>query len=156
MTLSDDREYLSPEGLKELEAKLKSLKTSRRVEIAERLEFAKSLGDLSENAEYSEAKEEQMVNEAEISKFEDIISRASIILHSDSSEVRLGSTVRCSKAKGSEDSFMIVGREESDPAHGKISYESPLGKAFLGRHKNEKVSASTPRGPVEYLIIEII
>ncbi|MSR76009.1 MAG: transcription elongation factor GreA [Candidatus Ryanbacteria bacterium] len=155
MTLSDDREYLSPEGLEDLEKRLKNLKTTRRVQIAERLEFAKSLGDLSENAEYSEAKEEQMVNEAEVAKLEDILSRASVISNTDSSEIRLGSNVKCRKIGNGDEQFMIVGREEANPLKGKVSNESPLGKAFLGKRKNEKVLVSTPRGQIEYSIIEI-
>lgn len=157
MQTMDDTEYLSKEGYEELQKRLNDLKSTRRIEIAQRLEYAKSLGDLSENAEYAEAKDEQMQNESEILKLEDLLARATLISHTTSSEVRVGSTVSCMKKNNgkTEEKFMIVGREEADPLKGKISHESPLGRAFLGRKKNDKVLVSTPRGEVEYHILDI-
>jgi len=151
----DDKEYLSPEGLKELQDKLNDLKTKKRLEIAERLEYAKELGDLSENAEYAEAKDQQMANETEIANLEGILSRAVVIGKTSSNEVRIGSVVACKKKGNDEQTFTIVGREEADPLKGKISNESPLGRAFLGRKKNDKILVSTPKGDVEYLITQI-
>lgn len=153
----DDKEYLSPEGFKELQERLNDLKTNKRIEIAHRLEYAKSLGDLSENAEYAEAKDQQMQNESEIMKLEDLLARATVISHVTSSEVRVGSTVSCMKKNNgkTEERFMIVGREEADPLKGRISNESPLGRAFLGHKKNDKILVSTPKGEVEYHIIDI-
>ena len=154
---SDDKEYLSPEGFKELQERLNDLKTNKRIEIAHRLEYAKSLGDLSENAEYADAKEQQMQNETEIINLEDLLARATVISHVTSTEVRVGSVVSCFKKNNgkTEEQFTIVGREEADPLKGKISNESPLGRAFLGHKKNEKILVSTPRGEVEYHIINI-
>ncbi|MEK7643320.1 MAG: transcription elongation factor GreA [Patescibacteria group bacterium] len=153
--MTDDTEYLSKEGYIELQKKLEDLKTKKRVEIAQRLEYAKSLGDLSENAEYSEAKDAQMSNEAEVAKLEDLLSRAEVISTIVTGEVRIGSTVSVQKEKNGEERFTIVGREEADPLKGRISLESPLGKAFLGKKKNDSVLVSTPRGQVQYLILEI-
>jgi transcription elongation factor GreA len=152
--IQDDKEYLSPEGHKDLTLKLEMLKTKKRLEIAGRLEYAKELGDLSENAEYSEAKEEQMTNEAEISKLEDILSRATVIEGGASESVRIGSVVSCTKGR-EKTKFTIVGREEADPNNGKISNESPIGKAFIGRKKNDKFLVTTPRGSMEYVIVDI-
>jgi len=157
MNSYNDEEYLSPEGYQELKKRLEMLRTKQRFEIAEHLEYAKSLGDLSENAEYAEAKEEQMVNEAEISKLEDLLSRAIVVEPGASSEVRVGSTVFYVKSTNgkTKEQFMIVGREESDPIKRKISNESPLGRAFLGKKKNETIVVSTPKGTAEYLITDI-
>ena len=153
---SDDQEYLSPEGYRKLQEKLSELKTQRQVEIAKHLEYAKELGDLSENAEYAEAKEEQMVNETEIAKLESILSRAKVVVHEISETIRVGSVIVCKRSGISEEQFTIVGREEADPLKGNISHESPLGKAFLGHRKSEKILVLTPRGEIEYHIIDII
>lgn len=149
--------YLSQEGYDDLSRKLEHLCTIRRLEIAERLEYAKSLGDLSENAEYSEAKDEQMANEAEIAKLEDLLARAKIVVPGGTSEVRIGATVFCRRSTNgvTNEQFMIVGSAEADPIKGKISNESPLGRAFLGKKKNDIVTVSTPKGPAEYLIVDI-
>ncbi len=152
---NENREYLSKERFEELQQKLKDLKTKKRVEIAEHLEYAKGLGDLSENVEYQEAKEAQMVNESDIIKLEDLLSRAELISNVDTTEVRIGSTVHVKKSGVIEEHFTIVGREETNPSKGKISYESPLGKSILGRKKSEKILVSTPRGEIEYRIIDI-
>lgn len=157
--MKDDvvEDYLSREGYEELKKRLETLRRERRIEIAERLEYAKGLGDLSENAEYVEAKEEQMSNEADIAKLESLLARAKIVTGGATAEVRIGSVVYCTRsANGSQDEqFMIVGREEADPIKGKISNESPLGRAFLGKKKNEKIVVSTPKGSVEYIITNI-
>lgn len=152
--ISQDKVYLSKEGLTELEERLKELKTKRRIEIAQHLEFAKSLGDLSENAEYSEAKEEQMANESEIMQLEDLLARAEVVSHIATPEVRIGSTVLFEQ-HGKRQQFVIVSKEEADPMKGKISHESPMGRAFLGHKKNEKVLVSTPRGEQEFRIIDV-
>jgi transcription elongation factor GreA len=152
--IGGDKAYLSREGFTELKEKLHTLKASRRLEIAQHLEFAKSLGDLSENAEYAEAKEEQMINESEILKLEDLLARAEIISHVATPEVRIGSTVFFEN-QGKRQQFTIVGKEEADPSKGKISHESPLGRAFLGRKKNEKIFVSTPKGQQEYRITDV-
>lgn len=156
MNNDDNPEYLSKERFSELQKKLQELKTTRRVEIAQRLEYAKSLGDLSENAEYSEAKEEQMINEAEVIKLEDLLSRAQLISNAVSNFVQVGSTVFVERAGTQQQQFTIVGREEANPLKGKISHESPLGRSFLGKKKNEKFGVVTPKGEIEYQIIDIV
>ena len=151
---TDDQEYLSKEGYADVQKKLETLKTKKRMEIAERLEYAKSLGDLSENAEYAEAKEEQMENEAEIAKLDDLLARAVVVEEGVSETIRVGSTVSC-KNNGTVVKFAIVGREEANPGQGKISHESPIGHAFIGKKKNDKVLVNTPKGEVTYTILEI-
>ncbi len=148
-------EYFSEEGLEKLKQEHEDLKTVKRHEIAARLEHAKSLGDLSENAEYQEAKEEQSLLESRIVELEEILRNA-VIIKKDvrSNLVQVGSTVRV-KSEHGEETFTIVGSEEADPKEGKISNESPLGKAFLGRKAGETVEVKTPGGGVHYLINSI-
>ena len=151
-----DIEYISKEGFEKLQSELERLKTTQRLGIAERLEYAKSLGDLSENAEFDAAKEDQMLNEMRIRELEDVLSRASIIAKRESPvAVSIGSTITVGIA-GSEECYTIVGSsEEIDPMNGRISYESPLGRAFLGRKKGEVVIVPTLKGSVEYVIINV-
>lgn len=138
-----------------MKEQLHELKTTRRKEIAGRLEHAKSLGDLSENAEYQEAKEEQSLIESEIAKLEEMIRDVVIIPKNHSRDVvQVGSTVRV-KSDHSEEIYTIVGSEEADPLNGKISNESPLGKAFLGHKPGDKVEAKTPGGILVCTIEEI-
>jgi len=152
----EDAEYLSQEGFLRLKKELVNLKDGHRKEIAARLEYAKSLGDLSENAEYQEAKDEQLVIETRISELENILSRAVLISHTVSSLVDLGSTVKARKEGGREEIFSIVGSEEAEPSAKKISNESPLGHAFLGKKKGDTVTVYTPRGEIRYHILDII
>lgn len=147
--------YLSKSGLEKLKKELRELKVQKRQEIAARLEHAKSLGDLSENAEYQEAKEEQSLVEAQIAELEENLRNAVIIGEDLGTDlVRIGSTVRVKSNRG-EESYMIVGSEEADPLRGKISNESPLGKAFLGKKVGERIEVKTPGGLIEYEILEI-
>jgi len=148
-------EYFSEEGLAKLKEELQELKTKKRKEIAGRLEHAKSLGDLSENAEYQEAKEEQSLIESEIAKLEEMIRDAVLIKKDHSTDkVEVGSTVSVKSDRG-EESYTIVGSEEANPKEGKISNESPLGRSFLGRKKGDSVEVKTPGGSVSYQIVEI-
>ena len=147
-------EYLSAEGLEKVKKELHELKTKKRQEIAARLEHAKSLGDLSENAEYQETKEEQSLVESKIIELEDIIREAVLIKGHRTDQVAVGSTVRVSSERG-EETYMIVGSEEASPAEEKISNESPMGKAFLDHKVGETVQVRTPRGVIEYRIVEI-
>jgi len=149
-------EYVSAEGRAMLEKKLEELKSQKRLVIAERLEYAKSLGDLSENSEYQEAKEVQMVNEAEIAELEDFLSIAVTIKKpSGVSEISIGSAVIVSSSSLGRERYTIVGTQEANPASGRISNESPLARALLGRKRGEKVSVITPKGEIEYFIIDI-
>jgi len=126
-----------------------------RQEIAKSLEEAKGQGDLSENAEYAEAKENQGFNEGRIMELEQMIKEAVVIskTHKDD-KVNVGAVVKA-KSGGEAFVFNIVGSEEADPASGKISNESPLGKAFLGHKKGDEVEVETPRGKVKYKIVGI-
>ena len=148
-------EYVSEEGLEKLKQDLHRLKTEKRKEIAKKLEQAKALGDLSENAEYQEAKEEQSFIESQIAELEDTIRNAVLIQKKGETDtVQVGSTIRVRSRYG-EESYTIVGSEEANPAKGKISNESPLGKMFLGKRAGGKIMAKTPAGETEYEILEI-
>jgi transcription elongation factor GreA len=147
-------EYISQEGFEKLKKELQELKTAKRKEIARRLEHAKSLGDLSENAEYQEAKEEQSLIEAQILELEETIRNAVIISSRTSGVAGVGSLVRVSSSHG-EETFRIVGSEEANPMEGRISNESPLGKAFLGQKQGNRVEVATPGGSVVYKILSV-
>ncbi|MBI2097146.1 MAG: transcription elongation factor GreA [Candidatus Sungbacteria bacterium] len=149
-------QYLSPEGLEKLKNELNELKTTTRKDIAERIESAKALGDLSENAEYQEAKDAQSQNEARIAELEDILREAVLISENHRTDiVDIGSTVMVEAGDAAKVSYTIVGSEEADPLGGKISNESPLGKAFLGKKIGEQVSVRTPGGVQDYTIRSI-
>ena len=144
--------YLSKEGLEQIKKELEELKLKRQ-EIAQRLEESKALGDLSENAEYLQAKESQAFNEGKILELEEIFKNAIVISKSEkNSNLQVGGTVEVSSQNGKQ-VFIIVGSEEARPAEGKISNESPLGKAFLGHKVGDTVEVETPRGKVNYKII---
>lgn len=147
-------EYLTPEKKIALEEELNHLKTVRRKEIADALEYAKSLGDLSENAEYHQAREDQANCEDRITHVEQILKNAVIMTeHKAGGYVEVGTKVTVTK-KGEKETreFLIVGSEEADLANGKISNESPLGKALLGRVKGDTVTFTTPKGEMNYVI----
>ncbi len=150
-----DQQYLSPERLEELKAELNELKTTKRIEVADRLKRAKELGDLSENSEYFEAREEQAQVESRIFEVEDIIKNASVISKTTSrTKVEVGSIIEVTK-DGEKMKFNIVGSNETNPETGKISNESPLGKAFLGHEPGESVKVKTPKGEATYKIVKI-
>lgn len=149
-------EYISPEGLEKLKRELEQMKTVARREIAARLESAKALGDLSENAEYQEAKEAQSLNEARILELEEMLRDVVVIQKpSHTSTVQIGSTIEVESDHGQE-TFTIVGSEEADPILGKISNESPMGRSFLGRSAGEAVAIKTPRGTDTYKVRKIM
>ncbi len=151
-------EYLTLEKKQLLEDELKMLKTVRRKEIADALEYAKSLGDLSENAEYHQAREDQANCEDRITHIEQILKNAVIMDDTQKAGVvSVGSTVTVQK-KGSkeEKTFALVGSEEADSISGKISNESPLGQALLGKKKGDKVIVHAPKGDVEYTIVATV
>ncbi|OHA09948.1 MAG: transcription elongation factor GreA [Candidatus Sungbacteria bacterium RIFCSPLOWO2_01_FULL_60_25] len=149
-------EYISAEGLEKLKRELEELKTTERRAIAERLEAAKALGDLSENAEYQEAKEAQSLNEGKIQELEEILREAVVIQKpTGTSAVQIGSTIRVHSRHGDE-TFTIVGSEEADPVGGKISNESPMGQAFLGKAVGDKVEIKTPGGTETYTVGKIM
>lgn len=151
-----DSEYFSKDGLKKLKTELENLKTKKRKEIADRLEYAKSLGDLSENSEYQEAKESQLLNEAKISELEDMLRRAVVVEHAPSlGEADIGSKVTLEDEKGAVVVFTIVGANEAAPSENKISHESPIGKALLGHKKYDNITVLTPKGTIEYKIQDV-
>lgn len=147
--------YVTKEGLEKLKEELSTLKTAKRREIAERIQQAKELGDLSENAEYVEAKNEQAFTEGRILEIEEIVRNALIIPnHNVGDVVKIGSSVTSSVGDTTA-TYVIVGSNESDPAAGRVSNESPIGSAFLGKRAGEKVEVQTPRGVAVYTILGI-
>ncbi len=147
-------QYLSEEKYHELEAELAHLKVVERKKNAEDLEYAKSLGDLSENAEYHEARERQADVEDRIAQIEYSLKNSQIVKSHHSGQVEVGTTVTVDK-NGQAETYQIVGAEEADMAAGKISYESPLGSALLGYKKGEEVAVVTPKGKTKYKIVDI-
>lgn len=146
---------LTKDGLKKLRDELEERRTVVRQRIALLIKEAKEQGDLSENAEYSEAKHEQGENESRIAELEASLKEAVVARHnSRASGVQIGSTVKA-LLRGREMSFTIVGSNEVDPSAGKISHESPLGKAFLNKEKGARVSIDTPAGSMEYEILGV-
>ncbi len=152
----EEKTFITKENKEELEAELKMRREVKRQEIKDQLEFAKSLGDLSENAEYHQAREDQGRNEDRISEIEHILQVAEVVSKGKHTQVDIGAHVVLEK-KGSKDKqeFMIVGAEEADIAEGKISYLSPIGAAIFGKNAGESVTAHTPKGDVVYTIVKI-
>lgn len=146
---------LTADGLKKLNEELKVLKEERRKEVIERIQEAISHGDLSENADYAQAKEEQAFIEGRIQEIEEMLKHHEIIEHhAKSTFVAVGSTVKL-MIKGKEIAYTIVGANEANPAAGKISNESLVGKALLGTKVGQKVQVETPAGQSEYEIVSI-
>lgn len=141
---------ITKEGRKELEKELEELK-SRRGEIAEKIAAARDYGDLSENAEYDAAREEQGLVETRIAEIEDILMNAEELKAGRRTAVSLGSTVTL-KNGGKDVVYTIVGPVEADPLEGKISDESPIGQALLGKKVGDTVSITTPKGTTEYTV----
>lgn len=154
--MNKDHQYITPEKKEELEAELSELKGTKRKTILEALEFAKSLGDLSENAEYHQAREEQGKLEERISTIEEILKSSIVVTKHHSTKVEVGSTITVQKGGSSEKQvYTIVGSEEADMATGKISNHSPLGQALHGKKKGDTASFETPKGAIQYKIIDI-
>ncbi|MDP2649093.1 MAG: transcription elongation factor GreA [Patescibacteria group bacterium] len=154
--MNDDTNYLSKEKFDELTAELEHLKTVRRREIAEQLEYARSLGDLSENAEYEEARNLQAATEDRIRNIETELARARIIEHSKGNTVSLGSTVTIQKQGEKEDlTYEIVGSAEANMQEHKISHLSPLGSALMDKKKGETFTFETPKGAQKYKVVSI-
>ena len=150
--------YLTKEAYKELEDKLTHLKSVGRVEVTKKISFARSFGDISENSEYDAAREEEAVLEQEINQIEETLRNAQIISKSatDTSKVGVGANVELYDMDFDEKiTLKIMGSIESDPTSGKISNESPLGRALIGKGKNEEVDVTTPAGVQRYKILSI-
>jgi transcription elongation factor GreA len=150
---------VTSEGLKQLEKELETLKTVKRREIAQRIKQAIEFGDISENSEYEDAKNEQAFIEGRIATLEKMLRNAKVIEESNLSTdtVSLGSTVMLKDLEfGDELKYTIVGSVEADPDANKISNESPVGKAILGRKKGDIVDVEVPVGVIQYEILEIL
>lgn len=149
---------LTPEGIAKYEETLEFLKTTRRMEIAEQIKIARSFGDLSENAEYDAAKNEQAKNEYDILHLENLLRNAVIIDEDalDTETVNVGTVVMMHSIETNIDmEYQIVGSAEADPMHGRISNESPVGSAILGHRVGEEVDVNTPGGTMRMRILEI-
>lgn len=148
---------LTPEGLASLRAELEHMSTVRRREVAARIKDAREFGDISENAEYDDAKNEQAMLEARIAVLEEKLRSATVIDASelDNEVVRVGTTVHVVDGDGAEHRYTIVGSAEAKPAQMKLSNESPVGKALLGRRAGDTVAVSTPRGERQLKIAKI-
>ncbi len=152
----DQNEYLTQEKYDELNAELDHLRKVKRKEVAEDLEYAKALGDLSENAEYHEARDLQASIEDRILKLENMLKTAVIMSFHHSDAVGIGSTVVIQKeGDKTTHKFEIVGSEEADITQGKLSIHSPLGEAMMKKKKNEIFSFLSPKGKMNYKIIDI-
>lgn len=149
---------ITAEGLRKLEAELEELKTIHRKEVNDRIRQAKEFGDISENAEYEDAKQEQAFIEGRIMKLEAMIRNAKLIDEASASadEVHLGSIVKLKNlTAGTENEYTIVGSAEADPLHAKISNESPIGQALIGAKPGTNVTAATPSGDVNLRVVSI-
>ena len=157
--MADKKVMLTEDGYNKLVEKVNYLKSVRRIEIAERLKAAIALGDLSENSEYDDAKNEQAFLEGEIQELEAKIRNSDIIKAGSGDVVQMGSKVVVLDVEFAEDgpqTFMIVGSTEADPDEGKISNESPLGQALLGQEVGAVVDVHAPAGIIKYEIKEIL
>ena len=149
---------VTEEGLRKLEAELDELKTVHRKAVNDRIRQAKEFGDISENAEYEDAKQEQAFIEGRIMKLEAMIRNAKIIHEGEggADEVHLGSTVKLKNlSTGSENEYTIVGSAESDPPNAKISNESPIGKAVVGAKPGQTIVAIAPSGEIQLKVLSI-
>lgn len=149
--------YLTPEGLAKLEAELEHLRTVARHEVAQRIQQSKELGGTVDNADYEEAKNEQAFIEGRILTLENTINNAVLIPdeREPSDRVEVGSVVSVKDPQGHAREFIIVGSTEADPAQGKISNESPVGKALLGKRAGSHAEVATPSGNVRFTIVKI-
>ncbi|MDO5716941.1 MAG: transcription elongation factor GreA [Tissierellia bacterium] len=156
--MAEKEVFLTKEGLLKLQEELETLKTVTRREVAERIKIALGYGDLSENAEYDQAKNEQAQVEERIAKLESILGDAKIVDDEDitTEKVNVGTVVTIIE-EGTEDkeTYTIVGSAESDPLAGKISNESPLGSALLGKRRKDKIEVHAPDGVIRYTIVSI-
>lgn len=149
--------YLTKEGLDELKKEYENLTKAKRPDILGRVSQARSMGDLSENAEYVAAREELSFIDGRIDELEELVKQAVLIqeIHSKGNHtVKLGSTVTVN-VKGKKENFTVVGEWEADPKDRKISHESPLGKALLGKKVGEKIEVEAPAGKVVYTIVSV-
>ncbi|MCU0678210.1 MAG: transcription elongation factor GreA [Candidatus Pacebacteria bacterium] len=155
--MTDQQSFLTAEKFAELKQELDHLKTVRRKEVAESLEYARSLGDLSENAEYQEARDMQAAIEERIAHLEKVIKEAKIVAHDKKGDiVVMGSTVTIVKDKEKDGrTYTIVGSEEANIHEHKLSYLSPLGEALMGKAKGDEFIFETPGGKQKYKVLKV-
>jgi len=147
--------FITQEGFKKIQEELEQRKNEIRQRIAASIKEAKEQGDLSENAEYSEAKSQQSENEARIAELEYMLKESEVVSYNKSSEtIQMGSKIKV-KFNGNEIDFQIVGSNEASPSEGKISNESPMGKGFMGKKKGDEIEISVPSGKMKYKILEV-
>ena len=148
--------YLTKEGLEELQGEYDELKNQKRPEVVKRVSDAREMGDLAENAEYAAAREELSFIDGRIEELEEILKQVAVIKDqgASSSQVKLGSQVTV-KHNGNKIVYSVVGEWEADPTEKKISHESPLGKALMGKKVGEAVNVEAPAGKITYTIVEI-
>lgn len=147
--------YLTSEGFLKLEEELEELKKVKRPEIINAIKEARALGDLSENAEYSSARDNQAKLEARIKEIEYTLEHATIIENSNDGKVRVGSVVTIMYDEDDEEQYTIVGTNEADPFENKISNESPIAQAVLGKIKGDKVTVESPNGSFDIKIVNV-
>ncbi len=147
--------YLTPEGAEKLRAELKELTGPRREELSQRLRSAIQMGDLSENADYHKAKEDQAFLEGRIQEIEAVLRTAVIVEKTASDVVMIGSTVTVQEESFDPETYYMVGAKEADPRSGKISNESPIGKALMDHKVGDVVEAETPGGKIRFKILKV-
>jgi len=155
MTMKSNQYLLTSIGLEELKKELKDRETIKRVELQDIKEDAASKGDLSENDAYTMAIEDFQNNETRILEIKDIIKNSKVVKADDDSKTELGDRVWIKNKAGKVFVYILVGKDEGNPLENKISYESPLGQALLGKEKGSKVVIETPKGKAEYTITKV-
>ena len=157
MGIMTEVSYLTAEGLEKLQNELKHLKSTVRTELSNRLRAAIQMGDLSENADYIQAKEEQAFIEGRILELENLLSNVKLIEEKDRKDgkVDIGSTVTVQEDDFPEETYYLVGPKEADPPNGKISYESPIGKSLLNHKIGDVVDIQTPGGKLKLKIVKV-
>jgi transcription elongation factor GreA len=155
--MTSEVHYLTREGAEKLKAELEELKGPARLELSKRLRAAIQQGDLSENADYSKAKEDQSFLEGRILELESILNNATLIddLEISTDHVGVGNRVTIQEEDFPEETYFVVGPKEADPANGRISHESPIGKALIGHKIGDTVAVSTPGGDLYFRILKI-
>jgi transcription elongation factor GreA len=150
-----DEYFLTEEGAEKMRLELEDMVVNQRRELSERLRFAIQQGDLSENADYHKAKEDQAFLEGKIKEYEEILAGVVIIKKSKSGKINVGSTVVIKEDEFPEEKYQLVGATEASPLDGRISNESPIGKELLGHKAGDVIEVSTPRGTTKYKIISV-
>lgn len=152
----NNRIFVTPEGLKKLQEEYKELTEERRAEVVQRIQKARELGDLTENAEYTAAREEQARTEGRILELEAFLKKAEVVKKKKNcQQVGIGCRVKV-HLEGQDQEFEIVGATEADPSQGKISHESPLGQALLGKKIGDKIKVAAPGGHVVYKVLAVL